>query len=204
MLFRSEQIRAFGESIGVPAAALDDPGAFGRVLSVHGPARYDVVLVDGSGDLAGDIAALEELAGGTAWSWSRAGDRLVPSLQSACHTGKLDWFLLRTLWENGALSDEPAFYHHTGCHGISPPYAKIRAFDHPSYGVRQGGEALLLFGRGLALIGRAKVFYDEPKRFAETLAAGGTWGDAWRRYYEEESKAPTWGKAGGDIGRKRA
>lgn len=56
-----EQIRAFGESIGVPAAALDDPGAFGRVLSVHGPARYDVVLVDGSGDLAGDIAALEEL-----------------------------------------------------------------------------------------------------------------------------------------------
>ncbi|MEE2940796.1 MAG: hypothetical protein VX460_10460 [Planctomycetota bacterium] len=151
-----------------------------------------------------DIAALEELAGGTAWSWSREGDNLVPSLHDACRTGKLDWFLLRTLWENGALSDEPAFYHHTGCHGISPPYAKIRAFDHPTYGVRQGGEALLLFGRGLALIGRAKVFYDEPKRFAETLAAGGTWGDAWRRYYEEESKAPTWSKAGGDIGRKRA
>ena len=57
-----EQIRAFGDSIGVPAAALDDPGAFGRLLSVHGPARYDVVLVDGSGDLAGDIAALEDQA----------------------------------------------------------------------------------------------------------------------------------------------
>ena len=34
-----EQIRAFGESIGVPAAALDDPGRFARDLSVHGPAR---------------------------------------------------------------------------------------------------------------------------------------------------------------------
>lgn len=56
-----EQVKAFGESIGVPAAGLDDPARFGQLLSLHGPSRYDVVLVDGSGDLAGDIAALEEL-----------------------------------------------------------------------------------------------------------------------------------------------
>ena len=32
-----EQIRAFGDSIGVPAAALDDPGAFGRFSRSTGP-----------------------------------------------------------------------------------------------------------------------------------------------------------------------
>ena len=83
------------------------------------------------------------------------------------------------------------------------PYAKIaRSTTRATASARAARRCS--FGRGLALIGRAKVFYDELKRFAETLAAGGTWGDAWRRYYEEESKAPTWNKAGGDIGRKRS
>jgi hypothetical protein len=152
----------------------------------------------------GSLDDLESDLGGPVWSWSRRGTRLEPSLASACGGGKLDWFLLRTLWENDALADEPAFYHHTGCHGISPPGAKNRPYDHPSYGVRQGAEALLFYGRGLALVGRAKVFYDEPRGFAEALAVGDTFGAAWRRYFELESAAESWGQVGGDIGRKRA
>jgi len=152
----------------------------------------------------GPLDDLEANLGGPVWSWTRRGTRLEPSLASACGNGKLDWFLLRTLWENDALAAEPAFYHHTGCHGISPPGAKTLPYDHPGYGVRQGAEALLFYGRGLALVGRAKVFYDEPRGFAEALAAGETFGAAWRRYFEIESAAESWGQVGGDIGRKRA
>ena len=53
-------------------------------------------------------------------------------------------------------------------------------------------------------MGRAKVFYDEPKGFAEALAEGATFGTAWARYFDIESQAPAWSKAGGNIGRKRA
>ncbi|MFT5690343.1 MAG: hypothetical protein ACI8PQ_003198 [Planctomycetota bacterium] len=47
-----------------------------------------------------------------------------------------------------------------------------------------------------------------PRGFAEALAealgAGETFGKAWSRYFEIESQAASWGKAGGDIGRKRS
>jgi hypothetical protein len=69
--------------------------------------------------------------------------------------------------------------------------------------VRQGAEALLFFGNGLALVGRAKVFYDEPPGFCEALGAGATFGDAWRRGFEIEAAATDWDHVGGDIGRKR-
>lgn len=53
------EVRGIGESIGVPVAALQDPARFGRALSGAQGARYDVVLVDGSGDIPGDVQALE-------------------------------------------------------------------------------------------------------------------------------------------------
>jgi hypothetical protein len=68
----------------------------------------------------------------------------------------------------------------------------------------QAGESILFFGEGLALVGRSKVFYDEPREFAETLAKGESFGAAWARYFELESNASSFGKVGGDIGRKRS
>ena len=62
----------------------------------------------------------------------------------------------------------------------------------------------MFFGGGLALVGRAKVFYDEPLGFSQVLATGGTIGGAWAQYFQIESNASTWSKAGGDIGRKRS
>lgn len=151
-----------------------------------------------------DVQQLAAVLQGPAWSWTRAGERLVPSLQSACGGGKLDWHLLHTLWHNGAVASEPCFYHHTGCDGISPPDAARLPFHHESYGLRQGAEALLFFGNGLALVGRAKVFYDEPRGFAAALAANKTFGAAWADYFRLEAAAQSWGKVGGDIGRKRS
>ncbi len=149
-------------------------------------------------------STLAQRLGGPAWSWTHRKNRLEPSLDAACSRGRLDWFLLHTLWRNGAVAPEPAFYHHTGCHSISPPNATKLAYDHPAYGRRQGAEALLLFGSGLALVGRSKVFYDEPKGFATALARGETFGAAWASYFDIESRAESWSQAGGDIGRKRA
>jgi hypothetical protein len=158
----------------------------------------------GSNFKKANASALDARLGGPAWSWTKRGDSLVPSLAAACGGGRLDWFLLRSLWEYGLVAPEPAFYLYTGCNGVSPPGGGGRPFDHPSYGDRQGAEAMLFHGNGLALVGRAKVFYDEPRGFAETLGAGETFGAAWARYFDLESQAASWGKAGGDIGRKRS
>lgn len=195
-----------------PDGRLSDVGRHATLATVARWLAFPAVLrtLRAHSDAWGSVFArpsMEELAaqlGGPAWSWSRDGEQLVPSLQSACGGGKFDWHLLHTLWRNGSIASEPCFYHHTGCHGISPPNAARRAYDHPAYGVRQGAEALLFFGNGLALIGRAKVFYDEPRGFAQELRMGSTFGAAWARYYEIESRAERWSQVGGDIGRKRS
>lgn len=102
------------------------------------------------------------------------------------------------------LTVTPALWVHTGCQALSPPGAAELPFDHPDYGRNQGAEAILFHGGALAILGRAKVFYDEPRGFAETLRSGGRMGDALRRYFELERAGPTWDSVGGDIGRKRA
>jgi hypothetical protein len=205
----------------VRRAAADWEGADASVLDVHGqptlaravrwfaePALLRTVRAHsdawGAVLATGELDDLEELAGTPAWSWTPREDCLVPSLAAACHGGKLDWFLLRTLWAHGTVAAEPSFYLHTGCESISPPGARTRAYVDPAYGRRQGAEALLFFARGLALVGRAKVFYDEPRGFCATLRDGGTFGAAWARYFDVESQATSWSKAGGDIGRKRS
>jgi len=62
----------------------------------------------------------------------------------------------------------------------------------------------MFYCNGLALIGRAKVFYDEPREFAAQLGKGRTWGEAWRHYFEIEARAASEDEVGGGIGRKRA
>lgn len=151
----------------------------------------------------GSVAQLDEQLA-TPWSWTRSGATLVPSLKAASGRGKLDWFLLRTIWERGAQATEPAFYLHGGCHAISPGSAMDQPYTAPDYGLRQGAEALLLYGNGLALLGRAKVFYDEPQGFADVLRRGRPFGETWAAYFELESQATSWGDVGGDIGRKRS
>jgi len=153
---------------------------------------------------ATDTAALEAENGNAPWSFKIRDRGFEPSLQPACAGGKLDFFLLKTLYENELLGQGASFYLHTGCEAISPAGSQSLGFSDPNYGVRNGAEALLFLADGLALVGRAKVFYDEPRGFCEALREGATVGEAWRRYFEIESEAKTWDEVGGDIGRKRA
>lgn len=118
--------------------------------------------------------------------------------------GRADFAFYRELWAAGALPAAPFLLLHTGCEALSPPGAVEHAYDHPAYGQRAHAESILFFTPCLAIVGRAKVFYDEPRGFAAALGDGGTVGDAWRRYFEVESRPADWDEVGGDIGRKRA
>ncbi|MFQ6131370.1 MAG: hypothetical protein ACE5R4_04985 [Armatimonadota bacterium] len=149
-----------------------------------------------------DIQALEEACGGTVWGWHKQGKQLVPTL--AKNPGKLDFSKCRSLWANGLLPDCASMYTHTGCEGITPEGAASRPYTDPSYGYWQGAETLLFYCNGIVLIGRAKVFYDEPRELCQVLAGGGNWGDGWRHYFEVESAAQDVDEVGGGIGRKRA
>ncbi|MFM1871195.1 MAG: hypothetical protein RL398_617 [Planctomycetota bacterium] len=138
-----------------------------------------------------------------AWAFTPRERELVPSLAAACAGGRADFFYYRTLWANDATASQPYLMVHTGCEAIAPHGATTLRYDDPRYGMRQHAESILFYTPCVALIGRAKVFYDEPREFSATLAAGGTIGAAWRRYFAVEA-ASTWEVAGGDIGRKRA
>lgn len=148
-----------------------------------------------------DPAALEAACGGQSWSWIKEGNRLVPSLG---RTGKLDYAIMRTLWENRALPDSACFYLHSGCEAISPGGVMHAPYNSPDYAYWQGAEGLLFLCQGLALVGRAKVFYDFPTDFDRQLGAGKTFGEAWAHYFEVESAESNLENVGGGIGRKRA
>ncbi|HEX5052953.1 MAG TPA: hypothetical protein VFZ65_14350 [Planctomycetota bacterium] len=167
-----------------------------RTLRAHSDGRFAQFERTDAKELA---AAL----GGPAWNWRREGQQLVPSLADH-QNGHADWFFYRTLWQNHVLPDYPYLLLHMGCEAISPPGAVELPYDDAKYGACQHAESMLFFTPCLALLGRAKVFYDEPRGFGEVLAAGGTIGDAWRRYFAIEGAASSWGEVGGDIGRKRA
>lgn len=68
----------------------------------------------------------------------------------------------------------------------------------------QGAESMLFYGSCLALVGRAKVFYDSPRGFYAVLPEGKTFGAAWAWYFDVGSRAKTLREVGGGIGRKRS
>jgi hypothetical protein len=149
-----------------------------------------------------DAAALERNLG-KPWRWTRYGQRLEPSW-AANQSGRADFVFFRALYDAHVLPDDPYLLIHTGCEVLSPPNAVQSAYDDPAYGRFAQAEAMLFFTPCLALVGRAKVFYDEPRGFCEALGKGATFGEAWRRYFAVEAAAKSWGEVGGDIGRKRA
>ncbi|MBM3493703.1 MAG: hypothetical protein FJX72_05180 [Armatimonadetes bacterium] len=134
------------------------------------------------------------------WWWVKQGARLVPDPKP--HGGWVHYGLIRALYENRKLSGAPAFYLFTGCEGIQPANYEREPYNSALHGHWQISEALLMLGDGLAVVGRGKVFYDEPRDFWRCMGQGGTFGDAWRRYFDVESADADLAADG--IGRKRA
>jgi hypothetical protein len=148
--------------------------------------------------------ALEALTGAlpAPWHWVKEGEQLVPGWRDHANGGRADFAFWRALLERDGRG-APFLLIHTGCEALSPPHSD-RPYDDPRYGRFAHAESLLFFTGCLAIVGRAKVFYDEPRGLAAALGEGNTFGDAWRRYFAIESEAKDWNEVGGDIGRKRA
>lgn len=149
---------------------------------------------------ATDPAALEKELG-LPWHWVKEGETLVPSWRDH-RGGRADVVFWRAVHDVDR-DTAPYLLIHTGCEALSPPNCIDRAYDDPEYGKFAHAESILFFTNCLAMVGRAKVFYDEPRGFCEALAEGKTFGEAWQRYFVIESAAKDWREVGDDIGRKR-
>ncbi len=147
-----------------------------------------------------DLAGLTAETGGQPWYWTQQGNKLVPSLSGI--GGTMGFGFLRTLYENKALPTNGVLYFHTGCEATRPLGAESEPFNSAGYARWQLAECTMMYGNGLALVGRGKVFYDEPREFWKVLGTGGTYGDAWKRYFQVESLDSALAKDG--IGRKRS
>jgi len=133
---------------------------------------------------------LAKETGGNYWFWKESGDQYVPTYNHSSVRDRVHFSLLRTLWENNMLQDAgPAFYVHGGCEAISPYRAANQPFNSPTYGGHnQIAENLLFYGNGLALIGRAKVYFDIPRGFDSAFGVEqGNFGNILKKYFEVEA-----------------
>src|SRR5262249_35012091 len=91
--------------------------------------------------------------------------------------------MYRTMWENHALDGVgQSFYLHDGCEVNKPVNVEWAAYDDANYGWMQNAESLLFYANGLAVMSRAKVFYDTPNGFFERVATSGRFGDGLAGY----------------------
>lgn len=137
---------------------------------------------------------LEASVGGRPWRWeltqSTGGvHHYEPSLTS--QGAHADLYLHRTIYENNVLEDaDAAFFIHTGCQVNSPGGAAAKAYDAAGYGGFQNAEGILFYVKGLALVSRAKVFYDRPRGFPAAFGTSLTarFGDGLKAYFDLESQ----------------
>ncbi|QEG21892.1 hypothetical protein [Mariniblastus fucicola] len=137
-----------------------------------------------------DQKDLVQETGGNFWFWRAIGDQYVPTYNHPSVRDRIHFSLLRTLWENEKLQQAgPAFYVHGGCEAISPYRASSQPFNSPKYGGHnQIAESLLFYGNGLALIGRAKVYFDIPRGFDNAFGVDrGNFGDILKTYFDVEA-----------------
>lgn len=132
--------------------------------------------------------ALEQAVGGHPWRWKKMGNRYVPSFDD--QGPHADLYLHRSLYHNNALNERNAsLWIHMGCQVNSPGRSTREPYSHEGYGNFQNAEGILFYCQGLALLSRAKVFYDWPKNFSKALGERltGRFGDGLTAYYDAEA-----------------
>lgn len=90
----------------------------------------------------------------------------------------------KAMWAEKALKDAgSSFVIHGGCQVNSPMSAPSLSFM--DYGLAQNSESILIYLNSLAVMSRAKVYYDWPTGFAEAFGAteSSTFGDGWKSYF---------------------
>jgi hypothetical protein len=140
--------------------------------------------------------ALESAVGGTPWRWAEDGTQTVNGRKGYRYKptfldqgGKADLHLHRSIYESGLLaSTTPRIYIHKGCQANSPLWAETYPYNHLYYGAFQTVEGVLFYLNGVAVVARAKVFYDPPEDFITGLtSANGNIGKGWEAYFRYSS-----------------
>lgn len=176
-------------SVIVDGAKLDDylwwleqPGALRGIIS-HADATVSVF---------GDVPEADILAHtGTPWFWKRdaATDTLIPTF-APIGNGQIE--IYRALWENRKLAGKgQRLYIHNGCEVNSPHNGSTMSYSSTSYAINQNGESQLFYTNGLALLARAKVFFDSPRNVGASIAQKGNFGASLHGYVAADAADPT-------------
>ncbi|MDG6250935.1 VCBS repeat-containing protein [Methanocalculus sp.] len=135
-----------------------------------------------------DVVALENELGGKPFRWSHGGNTYTPSLQG--QGGNANFFVHRTAWQNGILENAGAnLIVHAGCSVNVPAGTKTEQYYKEGYAGLQNAEALLFYMNGVAMIARAKGFWDLPTGFpgAFAFSSRARFGDGWRAFYDNDA-----------------
>ena len=140
---------------------------------------------------------LAAATGPNPWRWvetpsgSTGFSSYVPTL--AALSGAANQYLDRTIWENGLLANtSPVLYVHDGCFANSPKDAESRPYNDPLYGRWQNAEGVLFYLNGVALVSRAKEYYDVPTGFGEAIApVRANFGMGLKAYFDYEGTHPS-------------
>ncbi len=154
-------------------------------VSAHSDPNHSVLLP------GYEQAKLDAVTGGSYWHWKEQAGKFVPTYDDNAVRNAACFALLRTMWENGKLADTgPAFYVHGGCEAMCPTGGDKHPYNSPAYSRHtQIAECLMFYANGLALIGRAKVYFDIPTGFGDVFTPEqGCMGDVLREYFRRESQ----------------
>jgi hypothetical protein len=156
-----------------------------------------------------DLAEFEQLTGGKPFRWQRiehAGNyTYTPSF--AEQAGTANFFLHRTIWQSKILENSGAnLIIHGGCEVNSTKGTQEFPYYNEKYATFQNGEGILFYMNGIAIMARAKVFYDTPRGFPGVLSSSpqAKFGQGWKAYFEIETEDSDLGKFENSIQCKKS
>jgi hypothetical protein len=138
-----------------------------------------------------NVADLERAAGGPPFRWQQIGNEYRPSFQE--QGGAANLYLHRTIWQNQMLRDAGAnLIIHGGCEVIIPAGTGDVPYYQEGYATLPNGEGILFYMNGVAIMARAKGFFDRPEGFpgAFRFSPRVQFGDGWKAYFDNDGNNP--------------
>mgnify|MGYP000900626456 FL=1 len=186
-----DYLAAFGRAAG-PPLSVDQASVLDFVNWLKSPAVLRVFMAhsDGQGSTLGNAYApseLEAAVGGRPFQWMFDGKALArPDMAAQLDTANL--FLYRSLWNSGVLAGTGAnLFIHGGCGVNDVIHTQDVTYNNPGYSPGQNAEGILFYLNGLAIVARAKIYYDVPRPLPDDLATTARIGDVWTRYFAAEA-----------------
>jgi hypothetical protein len=182
-----------------PSLVMDNAKLIDYVNWFKQPAVFRYIMahsntIDSMFDSNYNVADLEVAAGGRPFRWIRVGNEYRPSFQE--QGGAANLYLHRTLWQNRVLRDAGAnLIIHGGCEVIIPAGTEDVPYYQEGYATLPNGEGILFYMNAVAIMARAKGFFDRPEGFpgAFRFSTHAQFGDGWKAYFDNDSNNPELG-----------